>query len=41
MGDFLDNHIEDILAGMPSPKEIIQQELEEEIKFKLFKSSKI
>ena len=32
MGDFLDNHIEDILAGMPSPKEIIQQELEEEIK---------
>lgn len=32
MGDFLDNHIEDILAGMPSPKETIQQELEEEIK---------
>ena len=32
MGDFLDDHIEDLLAGMSSPKEIIQQELEEEIK---------
>ncbi len=32
MGDFLDDHIENILAGMPTPKEAIQQELEEELK---------
>lgn len=32
MGDFLDDHIENILAGMPTPKETIQLELEEELK---------
>ena len=30
MGDFLDDHIEEIIEGMPTSKEIIQQDIEDE-----------
>lgn len=32
MGDFLDDHIEEIIKGMPTPKEIIQKDFEDELK---------
>lgn len=32
MGDFLDDHIEEIIEGMPTSKEIIQQDIEDELK---------
>lgn len=32
MGDFLDDHIDEILKGMPTSKEIIKQDVEDELK---------